>query len=91
MDTKQSVHTFWRFHPVTGADANQFDTSALSDKQREELVGMVRAGAKFYWQKTTETRSDVDQGYVRAEYSNIKFVLDMMGTKYIFQDVASNR
>jgi hypothetical protein len=23
----------------------------------------------------------------RVEYSNIKFVLDMMGAKYIFQDV----
>ena len=43
----KSVQKFWRFHPVTGEDANLFDTTQLSEDERAELAQMVRDGAKL--------------------------------------------
>jgi hypothetical protein len=57
----------YRFHPVTGADANEIDTSALTEAQRAELAEMVRAGARFYWHK----ESDGEWG--RVERGNFEF------------------
>ena len=86
----KSVQKFWRFHPVTGEDANLFDTTQLSEDERAELAQMVRDGAKFYWEGGHNGPGTV-QGYSRVEYSNVKFVLDMTGVKYEFLDTAKGR
>jgi hypothetical protein len=78
---------FWRFHPITGADANSIDTSQFTAQQKNELAEMVRAGARFYWEKRSPTSDDPEE-YGRVEYSNVKFVLDVMGMKYEFLDTA---
>lgn len=87
----KSVQKFWRFHPVTGEDANVFDTTQLSEDQRAELAQMIRDGAKFYWNTADDNGPDVVQDYGRVEYANIKFVLDATGVRYEFLDTASNR
>jgi hypothetical protein len=67
---------FWRFHPVTGADANDFtdELKGATPKQKQDLAEMVRQGAKFYWglDRTAE-------GYQRIERSNVEFVLKVIG------------
>jgi len=59
----------FRFHPVTGIDANDIDTSGATEEQRAELAAEVRAGARFYWLK--------DEGgqYERVERSNFDFAI----------------
>ena len=87
IDNKQ-VQKFWRFHPLTGEDANVFDTTQISEDQRAELAQMVRDGAKFYWATADEIGLGTVQGYSRVEYANIKFVLDATGVRYEFLDTA---
>lgn len=77
-----SINRFFRFHPVTGQDANDIDTSGATQEHKTMLAEMVSAGAKFYWEE-----SPVDAGgFGRVEHSNVKFVLDMTGAKYEFVD-----
>lgn len=86
MDPTQ-FQRFYRFHPKTGQDANEFELM-LTVEQREELASMVRAGAKFYWQKTDEIGIGVVDGYTRVEKTNIEFVLKVTGANYQFFDTA---
>lgn len=85
----KSVQKFFRFHPVTGQDANDLDISKLSEGQRSELAEMVRAGAKFYWEGPGKTGEGYVKGYGRVEYANVKFVLDVTATPYEFIDTAT--
>lgn len=42
--------TFWRFHPITGIDANDFteELRGATPEQKQELAETVRHGAVFY-------------------------------------------
>jgi hypothetical protein len=81
---------FYRFHPKTGADANDFDFADMPDKARIEIAAMVRAGARFYWEKSTpdDHGPGVVKGYNRVEQGNVKFALDVAGIPYEFIDTA---
>jgi hypothetical protein len=63
----------YRFHPDTGADANDIDTSQATEAERIELASLVRAGAKFYW------HMEDDGVWARIERSNYAFVLRVTG------------
>lgn len=76
--------TFYRFHPVTGADANDFDTTEWSDKQKAGLAEMIRGGAQFYWERSNEPVEKTLQGYTRVERANVTFVLQVTGVPFEF-------
>ncbi len=71
--------TFYRFHPVTGIDANDIDTKGMPDDVKQELAAMVTSGAKFYWDKDS-----------RVERANIEFVLKIVGAEYEFIETQQN-
>lgn len=63
----------YRFHPETGTDANDIDTSSASETERIQLADLVRAGARFYW------HLENDGLWGRIERSNFAFVLRVTG------------
>jgi len=73
MDNKPPEKCY-RFHPVTGIDANDL-TVVGNPEQREEIADMVRAGARFYWHKEPITGGE----WGRIERANYAFVKNMMG------------
>jgi hypothetical protein len=77
----QPVQTFYRFHPATGQDANEFDTASMPEKDRIELAEMVRAGAKFYWEGPGKVGEGYLKGYGRIERANVEFVLRVTGVR----------
>lgn len=81
-----STERFFRFHPVTKEDANDLPTEKLNIEQKQELAQMIRHGARFYWEPTSDEGPAVVQGYSRIEYANVKFVLDVTGQSYEFVD-----
>lgn len=88
MNTAEPVQKFYRFHPITGQDANDLPLEMLTEEQRIEVAAMVRAGAKFYWDRIDAGEpgpADV-QGYTRIEKANVLFVLRVTGLKYEFID-----
>jgi hypothetical protein len=61
----------YRFHPVTGVDAE--DMRGEPDEGKQEIAAMIRQGARLYWHLN-------DAGeYTRCEKANIGFVLKVMG------------
>ena len=75
---------FFRFHPVTGQDANELPIELLNVDQRQELAQMVSNGAKFYWEPAKDNGPDVLEGYSRVEHGDMRFVLDATGQPYEF-------
>ena len=69
------VHLY-RFHPTTGADAEEMDTAGLPEADKVELAQMRRAGARFYW-----------QGDCRVEVHNITSVLYATACPYVIHEV----
>jgi hypothetical protein len=76
---KPEKQVFWRYHPVTGEDANDLEVEHLTPEQRQELAEMIRSGARFYW----ELRNGA---YGRVERNNIEFVLRVIAIPYEFID-----
>jgi hypothetical protein len=64
----------YRFHPVTGADANDFNDVPMSESQKIQVAEMVRSGAKFYWHQ-----HESNQHWTRTERANYAFVLQVAG------------
>lgn len=78
----------YRFHPITGKDANDINTFRMSDEQKAEVAAMIRAGACFYWQraKLADHLTDapgVVQGYIRIEWNNFSFVAFATGLNVV--------
>lgn len=75
--------TCWRFHPVTGQDAEDFSKElvVMPDKDREELAAMSANGATFWWIK------DTDGEIARIEKINYSFVANVMGIQLEFDSV----
>jgi len=61
----------YRFHPQTGADAE--DMTGESDEAKQEIAALIRMGGKLYWHQHD------DGEYGRVEYKNIAFVLSVIG------------
>lgn len=74
MKTDNGVMTLRRYHPVTGADAEDLPPD-LSESDKIEIAEMRRNGAKFYWQE------DTDDGWVRVELITISFIAKVTGLK----------
>lgn len=83
-----TTQKFYRFHPVTGQDANEFDTASMQEKDRIELASMVRAGARFYWEGPRKTGEGYLKGYGKIERANVEFVLKVLGAKAEWIDTA---
>ena len=79
---KETFNHIYRFHPITKVDAEDIDTTGMSDREKAELAAMRRAGAKFYWQ------SDTGETYHRCELSNFRFVIEMHGMELVIHESA---
>jgi hypothetical protein len=78
---QQQPITLYQYHPVTGADANDFDFSEFDKSDAEDmkidLAMQFRHGARFYW------RVELDGSSVRVERGNYEFVCKMIGQALI--------
>ena len=91
IDNKQPTQgldqvVFYRFHPVTGADANIFDMVGWTAEQKQEMAAMVRCGARFYWKKEGQARRGDPGCYTRVEKRNASFALTVAGIPHRFVD-----
>jgi hypothetical protein len=65
----------YRFHPETGADANDIDKKNMSLAESLSLASTFQGGAKFYW-----VQYPAGNPWGRVERSNLEFVLNATGT-----------
>lgn len=75
---------FYRFHPVTGADANEFEMEGWNKSQKESLALVFSRGAKFYWGESPESLDKTISDYVRVERESTTFVLLITGIPFEF-------
>lgn len=64
----------YRFHPVTGIDANDPEHFRVSEEHRIEIAEMIRSGAVFYWEWADYLDEHAIEGYRRIEWQNFSFV-----------------
>lgn len=76
----------YRYHPQTGADAEDIEIPPEATEQdRIELAEMRRNGATFWWQENEP--GDIAAGlerYSRVERGNITFVMQVFGIEPVF-------
>jgi hypothetical protein len=65
--------TCYRFHPVTGEDANDFAGAGLTDEQKQGLAEMFRNGAQYYWHQMTDGAE-----WTKLERSNYQFIANVI-------------
>lgn len=74
--------TLYKFHPETGADAEDIEIPAeATEKDRIEFAEMRRNGATFWWEKSAPGDPEV---YHRVERGNRQFVADATGETLTF-------
>lgn len=76
----------YRFHPETGADAEEIEIPPqATDADRAELAQMRRNGATFWWQENEpEAIAAGLEKFSRVERINIEFIAVALGVTLTF-------